>query len=400
MRYKRKKLEIVKFINTHKDWQTVLSNAPYHLSIKTKDNYILLKYNQLFSDFNNSIVREARGLILKCVNGKYTIVCMPYTKFFNVGDPNAKADLCKLYHRKEWFIEEKIDGSLIKLWYDDGAWHISTSGTIDAKDAVVQSATENITYYDLFRKASTEKINYEHLDKQYTYLFELVGLENKVIVPYRNNDIYYLGRCNNYTLNEVPYYEDDCIGVEKCKRPKCVCEKVVQNPRAVMENIQNRANKLTEDDENFEGYVVADYSLKSRVKIKSSKYLELFKQKGNGIFTTRKILLMILDEKDDDIVSAFPEYKSSFDNVRRALSLWIEDVKTMLKYMDSHSWDNRKAFAEWAKGAFCPSIAFKAYSVDYWADGWLENCVKNINIDRLLEYIGFNEEKEGKDEDV
>ena len=72
----------------------------------------------------------------------------------------------------------------------------------------------------------------------------------------------------------------------------------------------------------------------------------------------------------------------------------------MLKYMDSHSWDDRKAFAEWAKSAFCPSIAFKAYSVDYWADGWLENCVKNINIDRLLEYIGFNEEKEGEDEDV
>ena len=392
------KLKVIRFINTHPNWRAILSAPPYNLMFRDFDGYTLIKYNQLFSDFKEPMVREARGFIIKKEGHKYKLVCMPFTKFFCVGDPNAKNDLRKLYHRKEWYIEEKIDGSLIKLWYDDDRWHISTSGTIHAKNAPVQFEMKDITNYEeLFLYASKGKIDWDRLDKHYTYLFELVGLENKVIVPYEIEDVYYLGRRNNYTLLEIPYFDDDCAGVEKCKRPKCRIVKVNKNPKKVMKELQKEVNSFTKEHEHFEGYVISDRSLKTRVKMKSTQYMELFFQKGNGIFSPRKILLMILDQKDDDVLSSFPEYRPKFDMVRRALCIWLENVKNDLRYMDTHTWEDKKSFAEWAKTTTNASIIFAAYGQDYWAEGWLEDKVRSIQIDNLVKYIGIEERKDGVD---
>ena len=391
------KLKVVRFINTHPNWRAILSSPPYNLMFRDFDGYTLIKYNQLFSDFKEPMVREARGFIIKKEGHKYKLVCMPFTKFFCVGDPNAKNDLRKLYHRKEWYIEEKIDGSLIKLFYDNGKWNVSTSGTINAKDAEVQFKMKDINNFkELFDYASKDKINYDRLDKQYTYMFELVSLENKVIVPYEIEDVYYLGRRNNYTLRETPYFEDECIGVERCKRPKCKIIKVNKNPKKAMKQLQDEVDNFTKEHEHFEGYVISDKSLKTRVKMKSTQYMELFFQKGNGIFTPRKILLMILDAKDDDILSSFPEYKSQFDMVRRALCIWLENVKNDLRYMDTHTWEDKKSFAEWAKTTTNASIIFAAYGQDYWAEGWLEDKVRRIQIDNLVKHIGIEERKEDK----
>ena len=59
------KLKIMKLINSNKNWRDILSKPPYNLSIKDDGRYTIIKYNQLFSDFKEPIVREARGLIIK-----------------------------------------------------------------------------------------------------------------------------------------------------------------------------------------------------------------------------------------------------------------------------------------------------------------------------------------------
>ena len=99
------KLKVLKFINSNPDWRKILSSSPYNLMFRDFDGYTLIKYNQLFSNFKETMVKESRGFILKKEGYKYKLVCMPFTKFFCVGDPNAKNDLRKLYHRKEWYIE-------------------------------------------------------------------------------------------------------------------------------------------------------------------------------------------------------------------------------------------------------------------------------------------------------
>ena len=66
---KMKELEVIKFINNNSNWRELLTQKPYCLSISEDDNYMLLKYNQVDSDFNQEICKECRGLIID----KFTI---------------------------------------------------------------------------------------------------------------------------------------------------------------------------------------------------------------------------------------------------------------------------------------------------------------------------------------
>lgn len=387
------KFKILRFINSNPNWRTILSSSPYNLIIKDLGDCTLIKYNQLFSDFKEPMVREARGIIVQKKGRKYRLVRIAFTKFFCVGDPNAKRDLYKLAHRKQWFVEEKIDGSLITLAWWDNKWHVSTSGNIDAYKAPLSFANGDIQNFGkLFEYASKGKIDYKQLNKRFTYIFELVGLENKVVVPYEVEDIYYLGRRNNNTLLEVPYFKDNCAGVEDCKRPKCRVVDISKNPKKIIKELQREVNSFTKDQEHFEGYVISDSSLKTRVKMKSSKYLELSSQKGDGVFSARKILLMIKDHKDDDVLSSFPEYKPQFDDIRNKLSNWMIELKNDIDEMKSLKFESRKNLAMWAKEKSFSSILFAAYNTENSDMDWIEKEVYKIKIDNLLMYIGVRKD--------
>ena len=370
--------------DSNKIWENIKTFIPDNMQYK-----LPLEYQGCFENIIDD--EELSYELNSCVITKIEQKCNPV----KMNGGCKKFDL-QIEDNSNYFADGiLVHNSLIKLWHDNDEWHISTSGTIQAKDAPVQFEMKNITNYEeLFLYASKDKIDWGRLDKHYTYLFELVGLENKVIVPYEVEDIYYLGRRNNYTFYEVPYMKDDCVGVEKCKRPKYKVIDVEGNPKKMMKQLQQEVDNLTKDDEHFEGYVVSDGGLKTRVKMKSSKYMELFFQKGNGIFTPRKILLMILDQKDDDVISSFPEYKPQFDTVRRALCEWLENVKSDLRYMDNTTWETKKDFAEWAKQTTNSAITFAAYNQDYWREGWLEDKVRSIQIDNLVKYIGIEERKD------
>ena len=387
------KFKILRFINSNPNWRTILSSSPYNLIIKDLGDCTLIKYNQLFSDFKEPMVREARGIIVQKKGRKYRLVRIAFTKFFCAGDPNAKRDLYKLAHRKQWFVEEKIDGSLITLAWWDNKWHVSTSGNIDAYKAPLSFANGDIQNFGkLFEYASKGKIDYKQLNKRFTYIFELVGLENKVVVPYEVEDIYYLGRRNNNTLLEVPYFKDNCAGVEDCKRPKCRVVDISKNPKKIIKELQREVNSFTKDQEHFEGYVISDSSLKTRVKMKSSKYLELSSQKGDGVFSARKILLMIKDHKDDDVLSSFPEYKPQFDDIRNKLSNWMIELKNDIDEMKSLKFESRKDLAMWAKEKSFSSILFAAYNTENSDMDWIEKEVYKIKIDNLLMYIGVRKD--------
>lgn len=397
----RNKLKILRFINSNPKWREVLSSSPYHITIKDYEGYTLLKYNQLFCDFNQQMVREARSLIIKKVGYRYIPVAIPFTKFFAVGDPHAKHDLQKLYKCKKWYITEKIDGSIIIVWWDNGMWHTSTSGTISAYNAPLQFPMNGLnTYGELFDYASQGKIDYSKLDKRYTYIFELVGMENKVIVPYEHEDIYYLGKRNNYTLYETSYFEDDLKGVEKCKRPRIHTIEFTNNPKDWLKVEIDDVNQKGElKFQHFEGVVLGNKNLIYRVKIKSNAYLQLASQKGNGIFTPKRILVSILEEKDDDILSAFPEYKPQFDTIRRLLCVYITQLKSELQKPEYFNKD-KKELAKLIQNNPHKWLIFKAVGIQYnnmneeEQAAFLESAIYSLHISNLLNNIGVDNDGE------
>lgn len=368
-------LKTLEFINSHSNWEELLSSPPYNIIIKWKEPFVLLKYNQIESDMSNEIVQECRGLILKKIDNKFKVASMRFKKFFNYGQSQAS----KLSLEEPLIVSQKIDGSLIGVWYDEvTGWHISTSGNIDAEDAPLQFQTDKLkTYKDLFMEAFNKyHLNFDMFDKNYTIYYELVSPYNRIVVPYKDIDLYWLGARDNNTLEE--YNFKDMLG--------CLTNIPKWFECKTMQEVEKAVKKLTDKDEHFEGFVVEDYQ-GNRVKLKSTQYMNLFFIKGDGIFSEKKILKLILEEEDDDVLGYFPEYTDDFNRIRELFNTWTQVIRNnLIEGMDKLSLE-RKTFAEWAKNTVYPNIIFEEYKNQGWNDEWLINYIKSLPLDRLIKLI-------------
>ena len=140
-------LKVIEFINEHPtNWRELLSEKPYSISAKDNTPYTILSYSQIHSDFKLEICRECRGLIIKKVGDTYEPVCVPFFKFGNYGE-----GYCPEIDWESARIQEKVDGSICKMWFDEVSWHISTNNVIDAYKAQIYGS--DLSFGQLFNKA-------------------------------------------------------------------------------------------------------------------------------------------------------------------------------------------------------------------------------------------------------
>lgn len=322
-----------------------------------------MKYSQIGSDFTNEIVRECRGLI---IDKYYNPVCIPFYKFGNYGE-NYVPDI-------DWSVakvEEKIDGSLMKLWYYKNHWHISTNGTINAENAEIgtvnkfnlESSYKN--FKDLFVKAMLDAELYtQNLNKNYTYMFELVSPYNRVVVPHEKIKIYHIGTRDNNTLQEL---EID-IGVEKPKIYDC------NN----LDDLVEMASKLRYCEE---GYVVKDKSY-NRIKVKSPAYVAVHHVISG--MNENKLIELIRKNETEEFITYFPEYKNHIYELETKVSKWWCMMRSDIEGLDIKSCQTRKEFAERAKKTMCPQFMFLYYDGKFQCPrDWLWSLSNEKVIDQL-----------------
>ena len=103
---------ICKFIAENQDWERRLTDE-YDLKIQHDDvenNIVIFNYG-IGSDFSLPIVQEARGIIIDLTGPD--VMCWPFRKFGNWNESYADSI--------DWnyaVARQKIDGSLIKLFYN------------------------------------------------------------------------------------------------------------------------------------------------------------------------------------------------------------------------------------------------------------------------------------------
>lgn len=317
-----------------------LAGEPYNLIIKEEGNLVMLKYNQISSDFTEPICKECRGLIL--YKPTWDVVSLPFFKFFNYGEPNADE-----IDESELHIYQKIDGSLAKVWYFEGVWRLSSNGVIDASEVYMN---DGINFQSLFLRALTSYgLNWlsftSTLDKNYTYMYELATPDNKVVVPYDKYMLFYLGQRNNRTYQEE-YIPDTRIDNVK-----------VYNFKSIKEIIA-AANELPDTEE---GYVVRDKYWK-RVKIKNPVYFMLHKLANNG---KPDFVQYVLEHNEDELLAYFPEYKEEIEKTKVAFRQLENKAHTYVHIMERYYEFPRAEFAKCVFRGGVPvyfqSYVFKTY---------------------------------------
>ena len=391
-------LHIQKFITEHSDWEALLQEKPYCITIsrdvKFGHNLIMFKYSQIDSNFNEALVRECRGLILD--EDTLEPICVPFFKFGNYGE-----SYCPEIDWKSCWVGEKLDGSLIKMSRigDDILW--STNGTIDAFKApladqigcVAKSFGElayfavldnyckarNLSVSDCIDSGCVDSWLKSIVKPGFTYMFELTSPFNKVVVQWRETRLNFLGVRNNETLQET-YFSDHEL--------RCIFNTPKVFPLRSIDDCVKAANEL---DCNNEGFVVCDKNF-NRVKIKSPTYVALHHMKNNGVLSYERGIEIVRGNELEEVLTYFPEFKDHLEQIKEKYDFLVSRLEA--------SWDGfntlvtalapRKEAAIWITKNFdIPGVGFalldgKVKSVKE----WIEKCpAKN-----LVKWLGFKEQ--------
>ncbi len=257
------------------------------------NNLILFKYG-IDTPLGEQISQECRGIILD-EDRNWEIVCYGYSKFFNHYEGLA-AEI-------DWSsakVLEKIDGSLCTIWYYDGKWNVSTSGTCDAGGDV---GDFGFTFKDLFWTIWQDCGYYLpklHLT-DYCFMFEMVSKYNRIICRYDSAKIVLHGVRNRVTFQE---YEPEEFA--KDHGWQVVKAFPLQNLKEIIAFVQ------TLDPIEHEGFVVRDASFR-RIKIKSPQYVALANIRG-GLSTKRLIEIVRMGE-NSEFLGYFPEFTNLYNEV-------------------------------------------------------------------------------------
>ena len=295
----------------------------FGIKVKTYDDVIVFNYCQIYSPKDHPITIECRGLILD-VN--YNIVSRSFDRFFNLGE---NQEFYTDFDYKNSVVLDKLDGSLIKIYYHKGQWHISTRGTAFAETPMPAQDSKFYDYIidNIFGSEAVFHNITNSFNVNVTYIFEFTSPHNRVVTPYSEDRLTLISiRHNNsegtyYTLEEMQQEYQS-----KMTHDKIGFIQIYD----IHDGYQDFVESFTDCKE---GIILWDTKSHKRIKIKNSLYVKLHHMKGDGL-THSKVINLVLNHETDEYLTYFPEdanfimpYKDAFQKFQDDCHHIMHDLK-------------------------------------------------------------------------
>ena len=246
-----------------------------------------VQYEGLWDD----VTLQTRGLV---TDDKGNVVARPFKKFFNIEEERHTPT-------SEFDVYEKMDGSLGILFNYEGQWVLATRGSF-ASDQSLKG------FFML------QKYDFKKLHKDYTYLFEIIYDDNRIVVKYDYEDLVLLGMINTETGYEVDLYGEG-VDVRLKNMVNNLGFKVVKK----YDGIRDYTELKDKVEQNAEGFVVRFYN-GDRMKVKGVEYLRLHKLMTN--VSTTSVWEMLSEDKDVlEILKDVP------DEFYKKIKMYVQELR-------------------------------------------------------------------------
>lgn len=324
------------------DWkvlQTYIDNSLIVANKHPEYDIWILNYSPKVQSkkFWDEYTLSARGLV---IDAEGNIVARPYQKFMNL----EEHDPADIDMSQEYEVFEKVDGSLIILFYYEPRmrWIFASRGSFISEQALEAQKMFNYSVQ-------------EKMSSKYTYLFEVLYPENRIVVDYGSRrELVLLGKMNTTTGEECPY--------------EYLVDKYSKH-FTVVKRIDVRLDNLSElkrlEEDNKEGFVVR-FKNGFRVKVKFNEYVRL-----HGILTNVSNITVwehlvnnynfdqLLDRVPDEFYGWLQRVVASlqgkYDEIEK------ESLKEFVRIYHTNGIIERKDFAMEALKSDYRSILFKMY---------------------------------------
>lgn len=309
-------MEYYNFLNSYNicDYNTLkqyLSNI--NIKFKENNNLFLMYQEQDETNFNdNLLIRNCLGLI--CRIDTLKIVCYSFNRcveFNNGFNPIINLDNFRL--------EKAYEGSLMRVYFYDNKWNISTKRCLDANNAYWIS---DKSFYELFIECLPTNFNiYDILNKNYCYSFLLCHPNNNIITK----DKPHLIHLNTRNIENLNIVEHD-LGFNK--------------PYIYTEYNKNNINELFDKlDNEYEGYIIIDnYDNRQKIEGKMYRFLkDLWGNTNNRIYRYFE-----LRKYENDLINYLTYFKDDalfFKNIEVDLINFFKKIHNL--YIERHVKKNK-----------------------------------------------------------
>ena len=271
----------------------------------------------------DEITLSCRGLV---TDDRAVVYARPFKKFFNIEEG-------KHTPTSEFEVFEKMDGSLGIMFKYNGEVICATRGSFASDQAVWMSK---------FAK----EYNYQNIIVDgFTYLFEIIYPENRIVVNYGDQErLVLLGIIKTESGEELPYDDISFEGWDIVNK---------------YDGIRDYSELKSKIDNNAEGFVVR-FSNGDRMKIKGEEYLRLHKVMTN-LSTTAVWEVLSNGGSMDDLLKDVPdEFYGKVKEYEKSLIVRFNQLEEEYQnHFDSiRGLGIRKFFAQSALMFQHPSILF------------------------------------------
>lgn len=321
--------------NLHKLVDEKYISVQKHLSLDLFI-YNYTQSTQYESIWNNETL-QCRGLIM---DSAYNIIARPFPKFFNLQEAIDKGEQLPA---EDFVVTEKMDGSLGIFYWEGDKPALATRGSFTSDQAI--KGTEIL------------RQKYIHLtfNPQYTYLFEIIYPQNRIVVDYGDReDIVLLAVIHTETGIELPYEE-----LVEFRYTFPIVEKY--------DGIKDFSK--VEARPNSEGYVIA-FASGQRFKIKFDEYVRLHRlitgvnaRRIWDMLRNKQPLNELLDRVPDEFFAWVQQTVGKLEHEYRAIERQAIDEYERVRFLAT-----RKDQALAIKGFLYRSIVFAMLDKKPFAD--------------------------------
>ena len=288
----------------------------------------------------DDLTMDCRGLVL---DREGNVIAKPFRKFFNYEELVGLKFRDSKIPNEPFEVFEKMDGSLGILFNYNDEWIMATRGSFTSDQAI--KGMELLKQY-----------KYERLLPGFTYLFEIIYKENRIVVDYDFEGLVMLAVVDNADGYEIKLHDAGIHleGIRLINLYNNLGFRVVKK----YDGINDFEELKTKIGNNEEGYVIK-FQSGMRMKIKGDEYVRLHKILTN--FSTIDIWELLRDGKPlDQFLDRVPDefdvwVKQTIGNLRYAhFSIGercgkIHDYFRYGKYGDVEPEPTKKQFAEHIK---------------------------------------------------
>ena len=358
-------MDFQSFITDNIDnYKVLLKNLGFIVKEYNKYNLSLIKYPYDKEVNTNNWEKYCRGIIVNNLTNK--IVCIPPVKaknYINFDEINNELD-----DNTPLIIQDLDDGTMINMFYHNNEWIISTRSDIGCNNKWENKKSFKTLFIEC-SNAYREGINLELLDKSHCYSFVMQHNENRNISYVNENRLILVEEydLNTYLQVDISKYTGLDHGFQISH---------YHNPQNIMEYLETMKNNPYFS---WKGTTIKYNNKRMNYINPLFTYVKSIKiNNNNPLFNFIKLKK---ENKVDEYLTYFPEYKDLFTDYQEKTNKFIKDLqenytkKNITKVIDAKD------------------IPYQLKPLVYELHGHYLQTKDKINFQKILEYISSLDEK-------